>query len=102
MDNDGLTSADIKAMWEKIQECKVEKTTLTLEELRLRIRRNAIALGLKEPTEEGIRNAIAWMFRAEIIEFDESEGESWCSGRTRSCGPAYGGIQVLLAPPIAR
>ena len=72
MDNDGLTSADIKAMWEKIQECKVEKTTLTLEELRLLIRRKAIAVGLKKPTEEEIRNAIEWMFRAGIIEFDES------------------------------
>ena len=74
MDNDGLTSADIKAMWEKIQECKVEKTTLILEELKLRIRRNAVALGLKEPTEVVIRNAIEWMFRAGIIEFDETEG----------------------------
>jgi len=74
MDNDGLTSADIKAMWEKIQECKVEKTTLTFEELKLQIRQNAVTFGLEEPTEEGIRNAIAWMFWAGIIEFDETEG----------------------------
>ena len=74
MDNDGLTSADIKAMWEKILGCKVEKTTLTFEELKLHIRQTAVTIGLEEPTEEGIRNAIAWMFGVGIIEFDETEG----------------------------
>ena len=74
MDNDGLTSADIKAMWEKIQGCKIEKTTFTFEELKLHIRQDAVAFGLEEPTEEGIRNAIAWMFGVGMIEFDETDG----------------------------
>jgi len=72
MDNDGITSANVHAMWEAVQKCKVENTTLTVKELKQRIWRNAVALGLKEPTEEGMRNAIRWMLRAGIIEFDNS------------------------------
>jgi len=74
MDSGRLTSADIRAMWGTMQKYKIEKTTLTFEELKLQIRQNAATFGLEEPTEEGIRNAIAWMFGVGMIEFDETDG----------------------------